>query len=175
MNNSAFELLWKIYDLVKSWLEYAEKKNAILFTIVGLEMGALKFLETQLDSKYLAITFIILAIAFFVALVSFCPKTDRLFFLKKAHPPEDLGGATNLLFYGDIKKFSIDSYIDAIEKRYAIEVKDDRLAKDLCDQIVILSQIASSKFTMFKVALFFAILGQLSLFLSIALSKLSLA
>lgn len=174
MSNPAFELLWKIYGLVKSWLEYAEKKNAILFTIVGLEMGALKFLETQLDSKYLAITLIMLAAAFFVALVSFCPKTDRLFFLKKAHPPEDLGDA-NLLFYGDIKKFSIDSYIDAIEKRYGIEVRDDRLAKDLCDQVVILAQIASSKFTMFKVALFFALLGQISLFLLIALGKLSLA
>jgi|LGVE01.1.fsa_nt_gb hypothetical protein len=174
MNNPAFELLWRIYGLVKSWLEYAEKKNAILFTIVGLEMGALNFLETQLDSKYLAITLIILAIAFIVALVSFCPKTDRLLFLEKTHPPEDLGGV-NLLFYGDITKFSIDSYINALEKHYSIEVRGNSLAKDLSDQIVILSQIASSKFTMFKVALFFAILGQLSLFLSIALGKLSLA
>jgi len=173
MNSSEIQFLWKIYDIIKSWVEYSERKNAVLFTIVGFEMGILKFFEKQLDYRYLEITNIFLIFAFIIALVSFYPKTDRILLLRKTSRQE-ITNQLNLLFFGDIQKLNINSFIKAIEKRYHIEIKDNKLAKDLCDQIFILSKIAYSKFIMFKVAVYFAILGQLSLFLLIGLGRFSL-
>lgn len=166
--SSDIDLLWKIYDTVKSWLEYAEKKNAVLFTIVGLEMGVLRFLGKEMNYKHLEVTLSILLIAFILALASFYPKTDRLFFLLKTQP-HPTAEFLNLFYYNDIRKFNLESYITAIGKRYEIELKDKKLAEDICDQIIILSKIASSKFGLFKLAFYFAIIGQVSLLVLIIL------
>jgi hypothetical protein len=165
---SDLEILWKTYDLVKYWLEYGEKKNLALLTIVGFEMTILNFFEKQISFKYLKVPFIPLILAFIMALISFYPKTDYLEFLKRTKLPED-SGALNLVFYGDIQKLSISSYIEAMEKYNNIKIRDNKPAEDLCSQIVILSKIATNKFTLFKTALFLAMLGQFALFLLIVL------
>ena len=165
---SDFELLWKTYELVKYWLEYGEKKNFALLTIVGFEMTVLNFFEKQVKYEYLKISLAPLILAFIMALISFYPKTDYLEFLKRTKLPEDIG-TLNLVFYGDIQKLSISSYIEAMERHNGIGIRGNKLAEDLCSQIVILSKIATNKFTLFKTALFMAMLGQIAIFLFIVL------
>jgi hypothetical protein len=166
--DSDIELLWKTYDLVKYWLEYGEKKNLALLTIVGFEMTILNFFEKQVRYEYLKISLTPLILAFIMALISFYPKTDYLEFLKRTKLPEDIG-MMNLIFYGDIQKLSIGSYIDAMERHNDIRIRGNKSAEDLCSQIVILSKIATNKFTLFKTALFMAMLGQITLFFFIVL------
>ena len=164
MEKTTIEMLWRIYDLIKSWVEYAEKKNAILFTIGGMELTALKLLAGQQDtnSTLFWITFLLLAFPCIIALISFYPRTKRW-------DPEDKDKCSenkthkNLLFYGDIATCSVDSYISALEKNYGIKVRGDKIAEDICNQIVILAHIANSKFRMFKIALYLAAPGQIML------------
>ena len=162
MEKTTIEMLWRIYDLIKSWVEYAEKKNAILFTIGGMELTALKLLAGQQDtnSTLFWITFLMLAFPCIIALISFYPKTNR--WNPKDNSPKNKHDK-NPLFYGDIATCSVDSYISALEKNYGIKVRGDKIAEDICNQIVILAHIANSKFRMFKIALYLAAPGQIML------------
>lgn len=163
------EFIWKYYDTGRYWVEYAEKKNAVLFTIVGIEMAVLKFLEKPANIQYINITIIFLLAAFFISLLSFYPKTDRFYILKnydKSPKKYDI----NLLYFDDIKNLECSKFIEKMELRYEVKLGNDKLIFDLCDQIIILSRIASAKFRLFKLAFYAAVCGQASLIVILILN-----
>ena len=165
------EMLLKIYDNIKSWLEYAEKKNLVLFTIMGSELAIIKFMVTSTKFKYIEIALIFLFLAFIITLFSFYPKTERLLFIKRSKknlPTKNF----NLFFYGDIKNINLPTYLKLLQDNYKFKIENDKLSEDICDQIVILSQIANFKFSLFKIAIYFAIIGHFILFISLLVNIL---
>ena len=111
-----------------------------------------------------------LIICFLFTLYSFFPKTKvpvvyKYFSKVESKPQEE----DNLLFYGHIIKYSKLKYIDSIEKYFGIDIKGTKYLEDLCGQIVINSQIATRKYSIFKFSVLFMVLGQIFLVISLGL------
>lgn len=170
MNANAFDVLFKIYDIVKSWLEYSEKKNVILFTVVGIELAVLKYISVSLSSNYLEIPMIIISCAFLIALLSFYPKSKRYPFTKIKKPSSE-DKNINVIFYGDIKNINLEKYMELLRTKYDLDPRENKLLEDICDQIVILSKIAYAKIKFFKYSVSFAIIGQFALVISMIMNR----
>jgi len=154
--------LWQIFNNVNRWLEYAEKKNAIVMTFIGIQLTIGKFFVKKPDTL-LIIGIGFLALGFFIIMFSFIPKFTPPKWLKfmgitakKKNPMKD-----NLLFYGDIVKYSVTEYCNAMEIYLDGKVKGNKLFEDLCEQIVTNSCIAYAKYKFFKIATWFLFVGQM--------------
>lgn len=157
------EFLWRYFENIRFWVDYAVKTNAVLFTIVGLEMAILKFIERPANLQFLNIAICFLSVAFLISFLSFFPRTERMTVLgwgrsDQVRPPE------NLIFFEEIKHCQPDELAGLLGQKYGIGPENDPLLLDICDQVVILSRIASAKYRYFKYAFFFTVLGQFSLF-----------
>ena len=160
------EKLWQIFENVNHWLDHAERKNALLLTFIGIQLTVGKvFISTPGD--LLIAASVVLGICFLITLVSFFPHTafpgwECIWKGMKSCPRED----DNLLFYGDISKYSVDTYSRRMGEYLNIETESDRYLKDLCAQIVINSKITARKNIMFRVATYFMISGQVLILIS---------
>lgn len=154
--------LWKIFDNVSSWLEYAEKKNTYIIIFVGAQITIIKFLGCPLDF-WLKVSFLFLGLCLFICFCSFFPKTSitswLYYFSKTNELPKD---NDNLLFYGDIANYTVNNYVEKMEKYLKITIKGNKYFEDLCDQIIINSSIAKAKFNFFKICFWFMFLGEVS-------------
>ena len=72
----------------------------------------------------------------------------------------------NLLFYGDITKYSQKEYIENMEKYFGEKIGGNKRLEDLCGQIIVNSQITSTKFNIFKVTAWLMIIGQILFLIS---------
>lgn len=164
--------LWKIFDNVNKWLQYAEKKNTFIITFVGAQIAIIEFFKCPLDS-WLKISFIFLGLCLFICFCSFFPKTSitswLYYFSRASELPKD---TDNLLFYGDIANYTVDKYIERMEKYLGITIKGNKYFEDLCNQIIINSSIAKTKFNFFKISFWFMLLGEASFVMSVLWSKL---
>lgn len=162
MEKNYTNLLWKYFENIRYWVEYAEKKNAILITMVSVEIALINFLGKSANQKYINFCIIFLLISFFISIISFIPKTSRLnFFI--SHKKRNYKANLNLIFFEDIKYFDRNQLIHSFQERYKFVIKEDYIAQDICDQIIILSKIASIKFKLFKFAFFAFVFGQAGL------------
>ncbi len=159
------EQLWKIFDNINFWLDYAERKNSLLLTILGLQITAVNVLPVKID-WLMRLSIGLLFICFLVTLFSFFPRTkykiNNFVSSRKQISPSD-----NLLFYDDIAKYSAEEYFAEIGKCFTNQVTDNRYLKDLCLQIIVNSKIVSSKFKIFKLTSWLMVIGQAVFFLSI--------
>ena len=158
--------LWRIFENVNNWLEFAEKKNTLLLSFIGLQLTFVRLFVNQLNMLQVT-SVLLLGLCFFISLISFFPKTriSRWVYSvaqSKGEPHEN----DNLLFYRHIANYSTDDYISNLEKYFDREINGYRYLEDLCDQIVVNSQITSMKYTMFKVCTGFMIIGQVLLIAS---------
>ena len=79
----------------------------------------------------------------------------------------------NLLFFGDIIKYSADEYRQTISKKYSLKLKKRGIHNDLIKQIIINSHITNRKYQFLKISsvllvivvLQFGILFSISLFI----------
>ena len=155
------ERLWRILDNVNRWLEYAERKNAILLTFIGLQLTFFKIFIGS-PNFWLIIALILLGICFFIILFSFFPKTSIPYWIYSWSNPISSPRVTdNLIFYGDISKYSLQDYIEKLEKYFDEQISTHNHLNDICSQILINSQLAKRKYNMFKAATWFMIAGQL--------------
>ena len=158
--------LWSIFKNVNSWLKYAEGKNAYILAFIGAEITLLKFLNIQLNI-WLVIGFVFLSICFLICLVSFFPKTVipgwLYYFVKSKQLPSEFD---NLLFYGDISKYSIKDYIKQLTKFFNYKIDGEKYLENLCGQIVINSIITSDKFKIFKFSFWSLLVGQIFVIIS---------
>lgn len=152
------EILKEIFSNVNEWLKFAEAKNAALIALnLGSIFGAATII-TQNDTTipqwivyYLYLFIIFNGLGFLVALCSFWPQTLWVF--------KDIGDINNVLYYGHIKEYNPDSYVNKIKKCY--ESREGKgcssLEFDYVNQIIVNSRITFQKYKCFKLALLFTI------------------
>ncbi|MFB9984540.1 Pycsar system effector family protein [Mesorhizobium kowhaii] len=140
----------RMLDLVK----FAETKNAALLTFCSVWMGSIIAILRSPDEPpmgYRAAFLVVLpllAVAALISLTSFLPK-----FLHHFH--QNVGGATNLLYFGDIAELAPEEFGGAARKRYF--PKEDQSATDdylddLALQVAVQARIANRKFRTFNAA-----------------------
>ena len=158
--------LWRVFENVNNWLEYAEKKNTIILSFIGLQLTFVKVFIDKINTLQI-ISILFLGLCFFITLVSFFPKTAIPWWVYSwAQLKEQINANDNLLFYGHITKYSVNDYIESMEKYFEGEIHGHKYLEDLCNQIVINSRIASTKYNMFKVTAWLMIIGQILLLIS---------
>ena len=125
-DNSIVEMLESIFSNVNSWLNFAEAKNAALMAF-NIAMLAVTWGSTENAGKNILFYGVNLAIVIstIIALKSFKPDKGKC--------KEETGVIKendNLLFYEDIAKYSKESYLIALQKKYQDTVKtEDELLK----------------------------------------------
>jgi hypothetical protein len=62
----------------------------------------------------------------------------------------------NLLFFGDISKYSVEEYKNALVEKYKISEKPSSYKDDLITQIIINANIISTKLAFFKASVILA-------------------
>jgi len=66
--------LWRILENVNKWLDYAERKNTILLSFIGIQLTVWKTF-IKVPNGWLIAAYVFLGICFLVTLISFFPQT----------------------------------------------------------------------------------------------------
>jgi hypothetical protein len=154
-------ILWKIFDSIDSLVKYAEGKNIHILTFLGLQLTAVRFISIHLN-PWLEVSFVFLGASVLLCVVSFLPKsrvTGWLCHINRVKARPDSGD--NILYYGDIVKYSVDGYIETMEKNLGCVIKGNGYLENLCRQIVVNSGIANDKFRLFKLSFGIMLVGEL--------------
>ena len=164
------DLLKFIFENVNYWLEFAEKKNSYLFSVYSINSLAIIILtsieKTKMLPKYGVIIFIILyVIALCVSVLSLFPNIKISQKLLTFGKNKKINKSDNLLFYGDVSKYSFDEYKKVLIDEYKLEDRELKLDDDLLKQIIINSNIAVFKYKCFKLSSIFLSLAALLLFI----------
>lgn len=151
----AYEAMRDILQSIHGQLQFAEAKNGALLavnlaTVAGI--GAMISggqIHSSFVSTWLCVTAFGLAGSALLALVSILPigGLHRLLMAGTENPAD-----ANLLYWGDISRFSPRHFASALFAALAIHEQPGRLFLDFADQIVVNSGIARRKFAIFKVA-----------------------
>lgn len=167
------EKLLSILQMVNDWLKFAEAKNAVLLAFCSAAITAIfTYLTASITIHNsmkigLLISLLLLCISSLICFLSFLPKTDAELFTQLGRraniKSKSLVKATdNFYFFGNLRKYNSDSLLEAIDKLYY----DGKVSKpykkedlDLTSQITINSEIASTKFEFFRIALWFVIIA----------------
>lgn len=162
------ERLWRIFQNINYWLQYAERKNALILTFIGIQITLIKIFIKTLDA-WLVASFVFLGFCFLLAIFSFLPRTriSRWWFDFMIKPSNEAGENDNLLFYGHVAKYTVKEYTEKIEKYLNGTIHGHRNLEDLCSQIVVNSQITSAKFNFFKITVWLMMIGQFLLLVSL--------
>lgn len=155
------EQLKEIFENVNNWLNFAEAKNGALvafdIAIIGTILG------TDYFKNYTSILIILVvgfSISLVVALISFIPNLNKFInnFSRSSQPKDD----DNLIFFGDIQKYTAITYVQKLYKNYInidIDEKDiKKLVFDYASEIIENSKICILKYKLFKFSIWSAIL-----------------
>jgi hypothetical protein len=177
------EKLLSILQIVNDWLKFAEAKNAVLLAFCGAAITAiityLSAAETIPDFLQvgLLISTFLLSISSLICSLSFLPKTDMERFTWLRRRPnrnfQSLKATDNFYFFNNLKKYDSDNLLEAINKFYfedKIPTPHKKEDLDLASQITINSEIASTKFAFFRIALWLLILAILAVLILGSLS-----
>lgn len=155
---------------INYWMSFAEAKNA---AIIGLNIAMLGVVADFISSKnqygVFGVYFIGagLIISLFFALLSFFPHLSS----NRDDIHQIVRDSDNLLFYGDICRYSASEYIQALYKQYCnVDVDCNEISKyelDYANEIIINSKITMRKYIFFKYALIIDVI--LIVFILIAL------
>ncbi len=161
------ERLWRIFENVNNWLKYAEQKNTLLLTFIGIQITLVKLFMKAFDGWLMA-SLIFLGLCFLICLMSFFPRTriSRWWFDFMVRRTNEHAQSHNLIFFGHVAKYTTDEYIAKMEEYLNGEIQGHRNLEDLCNQILVNSQIASAKLNFFKVSVWLMIIGQFLFLLS---------
>ncbi|HDW8003326.1 hypothetical protein ACFTSE_27260 [Bacillus cereus] len=155
------DVIKSIYEDVREWLKFAETKNAALLTFNGVVVfGVLDKIIDKISEPVIKTALIIgcsiIMISIVVNLISFSPLLNRIREAQSNVLNSSIG-YHNLMFYGVIKDFSPQAYLDAINTKYDIPVDQKNL--DFAIQVVTLSQITYSKLLFFNLGLCLTFIG----------------
>jgi hypothetical protein len=153
--NGVEEQLKAIFTNVNDWLKFAETKNAALIAAnAAVSFASFSILVqnwSKLDTRlcWYLISLIICALSSAtIALLAIIPRTSLLISISK-EKPNDV--TDNLLFYGDIAKYKPAEFVKALKRRFGeTDTLLSGLESDYGQQIVINSQIAFRKHTLFR-------------------------
>lgn len=152
------EKLEKLHNHINELLKYAEAKNGLLLGFNGLVI--LEILKNYPIHKNALTTWqlAILSYVLFLNFVSFIVCLLSLFPNRKTKSSKYKGKRpSNLLYFGNIAKFSATELIENVIKKYELSPKSMEYCIDLAQQLIILSQILNQKFNKFRLASIFTL------------------
>jgi len=85
-------------------------------------------------------------------LLSIFPKTEISKSLIENGSDKKTNKRDNLLFYGDISKYSVAEYKEAIMRKYKIQDETNGYIDDIVAQIIVNSDITNNKMRYFKIS-----------------------
>ncbi|EKK9988623.1 Pycsar system effector family protein [Vibrio cholerae] len=142
------------------WLKFAEAKNGILIGVGSATLfGVFRLLNSFVSiniyvQAYLYFLLICIGCAVLIALLSFVPRLEPPFWLKFGEKEDD----DNPFFFGHICKHSKISYFNLLVNN-GVKSKNSKLDLALCEQVVNNAKIATIKFKMFSMAIYWFIAG----------------
>jgi len=165
-----------IFSNVNHWLDHAERKNTFIFSAFSLIslssiVGSIQTYTSFWIKIGSVITIVIYLIPLFFTLRLVFPMTRFSKLVLEKSKDKKLKKDDNLLFFGDIIKYSADEYRQTISKKYSLKLKKRGIHNDLIKQIIVNSHITNNKYKCFKISsilLFIAIL-QFSILFSFSL------
>jgi hypothetical protein len=156
--------LVELFTNINRWLEYAEKKNAYIFSFFSLMVIFIPFIEKFTPIRcLLKISIFCFYIGYlfslFFTVLSIFPITDVSKRIITHGQNKKLKEEDNLLFYGDICKYSLEEYRQKLIQKYNWQLDDSKLNDDLIEQIIMNSTITSNKLFCFKFSVIFTIIS----------------
>lgn len=165
------EKLLSILQIVNDWLKFAEAKNAVLLAFCGAAITAVvTYLSTAstIPKSFgtgLLISIFLLCISSLICSLSFLPKTDIEHFVWLKTKParkskSSLKDSDNFYFFNNLKKYDSNDLLEAMNRLYfegKIQKPYRKEDLDIAGQITINSEIASTKFMFFRIALWLLI------------------
>jgi len=145
-----------IFGNVNEWLKFAESKHAGLIVlnaglVVGIISGYLN-IQSCIFKPCLLLGIICFGLSIFLSIISLFPVTQNIFINRK-----DVTNP-NLYFFGHLANLNIDDFLQEI-KRVDNSYVEDKLDKDLINQILVNSRITQAKYTIFKFASYISAFG----------------
>lgn len=164
-----------IFSNVNHWLEHAERKNTFIFSAFSLIslssiVGTIQTYTSFWVKIGSIVTIAIYLFSLLFTLFLLFPITRFSKSILENGEDRKLKLDDNLLFYGDIVKYSADEYRQKISEKYSLNFEKG-VHKDLIKQIIVNSHITNNKYKCFKISsilLFIAIL-QFSILFSFSL------
>lgn len=160
MNNDDL-LLENIFNNINKWLEFSERKNAYIFSLFSLMIIFTPFIS-KLTSLCLLLKISVCIFYFFYMIIvtftflSLFPKTKISENIVENGQNKKTMKKDNLLFFGDISKYSVEEYKNALVEKYKISEKPSSYKDDLITQIIINANIISTKLAFFKASVILA-------------------
>ena len=159
--------LWRILENVNKWLDYAERKNTILLSFIGIQLTVWKTF-IKVPNGWLIAAYVFLGICFLVTLISFFPQTFIPEWIYIVVKDKSLAQENdNLIFFGHISKYSLHEYAEKLEKYFDSEIISIQPLMDICSQIIVNAQIATKKYNMFKFSTWLMIGGEILFLISL--------
>ncbi len=153
--------LWKVFDSIDLLVRYAETKNINILTFLGLQLTAVKFININFNI-WLEISSVFLVLSVLLCVASFMPKSKLTGWLYKInHRPERPAPEDNILYFGDIAKYTPTEYVEVMEKNLNCTLKGNGYHENLCRQIVANARIVDGKFRLFKLSFSVMLMGEM--------------
>ncbi|MEQ8754577.1 MAG: DUF5706 domain-containing protein [Coleofasciculus sp. G1-WW12-02] len=180
------EKLFSILQTVNDWLKFAEAKNAVLLAFCGAGITAMTtYLSaaTNIDKSLqigLIISISLLCISSLISSLSFLPKTDIEHFIWLRTKPKRQSkykrkDTDNFYFFNDLKKYDPNDLLDSMNRLYfqnQVQTPYRKEDLDIANQITINSEIASTKFMLFRICLWLLIFSIIAIFIFLLISFL---
>jgi len=145
-----------IFQNVNEWLKFAEAKHAGMIVLnSGIIFGLLsiyKNYKTIIDWRLILVLVIIFGISIILSLISLFPVTKNETNKKQANV------TPNLYFFGSLSKLNENDLKDELLKSNP-KYQFDRFEDDLINQIIVNAIIATKKYKLFKIAVWFTTIG----------------
>ncbi len=145
-----------IFQNINEWLKFAEAKHAGLIVLnSGIIFGILsvyKDYKTIIDWHIILLIIIFIGISIILSLISLFPITNNDTKNKNKNVP------INLYFFGSLSKLNETDFKNELLKTNA-NYKFDKFEKDIINQIIINSRIATRKYKLFIFAIWATTIG----------------
>ncbi|MEG5063079.1 DUF5706 domain-containing protein [Microcoleus sp. B3-A4] len=175
-----------IFQIVNDWLKFAEAKNAVLLAFCSAAITAIiTYLSTastipNLFRYGLLISMFLLCISSLICSVSFLPKTDIDHFVwsrtkSVRNSKFPLKDSDNFYFFNNLNKYDSTELLDAMNRLYfegKVQKPYRKEDLDIASQITINSEIASTKFMFFRIALWLLIFSIFIVLISLLIAIL---
>ncbi|RYC51865.1 Pycsar system effector family protein [Flagellimonas olearia] len=159
MNSTLLEIFYN----TKDWLKFAEAKNAMLIAFNGASIYGVAqlfdidfFDESKFWTVYLTAVILFLVVSTITCLTSFVP---RLRFLYLSIVPEKM--EDNIFFFENLKDMSEEKILKCLTEKGASDTFTE-IDKDLANQIQSLAKVASTKYSLFLVAVWITVIAYAS-------------
>jgi len=151
--------LWKIFSNVNDWLKVAEAKNAMLIGFNGACIFGLSRIMDNVNGilwGYFLFACICFGVSVLISLTAFVPRLNGL-------PPGMFYDSKikNIFYFEYLKTLSSETLIQELDgstKKFEIPAR----VKQLADQVIFNSNIASRKYSYFSVAVWVTVCGIVS-------------